>query len=139
MRTNTCHLESGMVTVSNERATAIARTTDHYLALFNDDSDLAGHRESYALHEGALPDPVRRKALTSFFFRTAWAATTQHPDTAVSYTNNWPHEPLVGNHATAASLIGSIVSIAFLLAGVGSLVWYKLLHDCRPSTICWVH
>ncbi len=129
MRTNTYHPESGIVTVSDERATAIARTADHYMELFSDDPDLAGLRESYALHEGALPDPVRREALTAFFFWTAWAATTQRPDMAVSYTNNWPHEPLVGNNATTASLIWSIVSIAFLLAGVGGLVWYKLFHD----------
>jgi nitric oxide reductase subunit B len=129
MRRNTYDPGSGVVTVSNERADAIGQTAAHYLALFDEDPALAGLRESYALQAGALPDLGRREALTAFFFWTAWAATTERPGTSVTYTNNWPHEPLVGNHATAASLVWSLVSIALLLAGVGALVWYKLFRD----------
>ncbi len=31
----------------------------------------------------------------------------------VTYTNNWPHEPLVDNHPTAANLMWSLISIVF--------------------------
>lgn len=66
---------------------------------------------------------------SAFFFWTSWTATTERPGMTVTYTNNWPHEPLVGNHATTASLIWSLISIAFLLAGIGALVWYKVFRD----------
>ncbi len=129
MRRNTYNPDTGVVTISKARAAAVAKAADHYMALFGDDPALADLRESYALHEAALPDISRRKAITAFFFWTAWASTTERPGMSVTYTNNWPHEPLVGNQATTASLVWSLISIALLLAGVGGLVWYKLFRD----------
>lgn len=129
MRQNTYDTASGILTVSSERAEAIKLTAAHYTALFGKDPAMSDLRESYALHENALPELKRRRDLTSFFFWTAWAAVTERKGMSVTYTNNWPHEPLVGNHATPESLIWSLVSIAFLLAGVGGLVWYKLFTE----------
>lgn len=129
MRQNTFLPDSRVLVVSNERAAAIADAAEHYMALFSDDPALAQLRESYALQESALPDITRRKVLTAFFFWTAWAAAAERPDTGVSYTNNWPHEPLVGNQPTPASIVWSLVSIALLLAGIGALVWYKMFRD----------
>ena len=126
MRKNTYDPTSGTLTVSEERAQAIARTAEHYLALFGSDLDLGELRDAYALKESAVSDPLRRQALTAFFFWTSWAATTQRPNTGATYTNNWPHEPLVGNTPTSANLIWSLVSIALLIAGIGALVAYKL-------------
>lgn len=76
---NTYDPENGVLTISKERASAIAKTADPYIALFGDDPALAGLRESYALHEAALPEMSRRKAITAFFFWTAWASTTERP------------------------------------------------------------
>ena len=42
----------------------------------------------------------------------------------ITYTNNWPHEPLVGNRPTGANVVWSIVSVVLLLAGIGALVWW---------------
>ena len=129
MRTNTYDAQSGTVTVSAERAKAIAQTGAHYLGLFNDDPEFADLRESYALHESAIPDLERRKALTSFFFWTSWAASTERPEMSSTYTNNWPHEPLIDNTPTTANLVWSIISVIILLAGIGGLVWYKVFTD----------
>ena len=35
---------------------------------------------------------------------------------AITYTNNWPHEPLIDNRPTAANVLWSIVSVVLLLA-----------------------
>jgi nitric oxide reductase subunit B len=129
MRTNTFDEESETVTISPARAEAIAQTADHYLALFNDDPRLADLRESYALHEAAVPDIERRQALTSFFFWTSWAASTERPNMKATYTNNWPHEPLIDNKPTSANLMWSLVSVIVLLAGIGALIWYKVFTD----------
>ena len=120
MRRNTYDPRSGTVTVSAQRAEAMAAVTRHYDQLFGGDPALAGLRESYALHDTAVPDPARRQKLAAFFFWTAWAATTERPGLSVTYTNNWPHEKLVGNTPSTANLMWSIISIVLLIAGVGA-------------------
>ncbi len=125
MRANRYDPKTGTVVVSDARAAAIAETAAHYRTLFSGDPSMARLRESYALQTDAVPDPADRVAITQFFFWTAWACTTQRPGSDVTYTNNWPHEPLVGNHPTSANLIWSLLSIVLLIAGVGALVWYK--------------
>lgn len=129
MRTNRYDAESGTLTVSDTRAQAMAATAAHYQALFSDDPALASLRESYAVQDDALPKADERRDMTSFFFWTSWACTTQRPGLAVTYTNNWPHETLVDNHPTSANLIWSFISIVLLIAGIGALVWYKSFRE----------
>ena len=129
LRGNTHQAETGTVLVSAARAAAIAVVADHYQRLFSADPALATLRDNYAIPADSVPDGERRRALNAFFFWTSWAAAAERPGTAISYTNNWPHEPLAGNVPTAASVVWSLVSIALLLAGIGGLVWYKLFHD----------
>jgi nitric oxide reductase subunit B len=129
MRTNSYDPTTKTVTVSNERAAAMAATAEHYKALFSDDPALASLRESYALQNNAVPDLDRRTLMTDFFFWTSWACATERPGLGVTYTNNWPHEPLIGNQPTSANVLWSIISIVILIAGIGLLVWYKTFRD----------
>ncbi|MFN8094426.1 MAG: nitric-oxide reductase large subunit [Vicinamibacteria bacterium] len=125
MRTNTYEPATGAVTISADRAAAFAATAAHYDALFGGTPALHELREAYAMPETTVPDPARRKALTAFFFWTSWAAATDRPGQAVTYTNNWPHEPLVDNRPSAANVVWSIVSVVLLLAAIGALVWWR--------------
>jgi nitric oxide reductase subunit B len=129
MRTNTYDEGTGKVTVSADRARAMSQVAAHYDGVFGDDPEFQELREDYALQENPLPDPQRRALMADFFFWTAWASATERPDSAVTYTNNWPHEPLIGNQPTTANLLWSITSILILLAGIGALVWYKAFRD----------
>jgi nitric oxide reductase subunit B len=124
LRTNTFDAATGVVTVSDDRAAAMAASAAHYRALFGGDPALDRLRSHYALHDDAVVDPVRLERLTDFFFWTSWACVTERPGQTFSYTNNWPHEPLVGNTPTASNVVWSIVSIVLLLAGIGVLVWF---------------
>ena len=125
MRRNTYDPERDVVTVSSERAQAIREVASHYAALFGTDPALAQLREQYAMPDGALPAEADRQALTGFFFWTAWAAATDRPgETDLSYTSNWPHEPLVGNTLTGSAAIWSMVSIVLLLAGIAAMLWF---------------
>jgi nitric oxide reductase subunit B len=139
MRHNGFDATTGVVTISSERAEAIRRVGSHYASLFSDDPSLASLRESYALHSNAVKTPERRAALNAFFFWTAWSCTTERPRQAVTYTNNWPHEPLVGNAPTGANLVWSMLSIAVLILGVGALIAYRAFtqskeaHDEEPA------
>ncbi len=124
LRTNTLDPATGVIQVSAARAEAMAAVAGHYAALFGEDPALRGLREAYAIAEDPLPDPQRRALLADFFFWTAWAAGTQRPGEAVTYTNNWPHEPLIGNVPSPANLLWSALSVLALLAGVGAMVWW---------------
>jgi nitric oxide reductase subunit B len=124
MRGNTYNEQTGTVTVTPERAKAIREVAAHYEALYGNDQSLAKLREQYAMREDALSDPQDRKDLTAFFFWTAWAAATDRPgESNLSYTSNWPHEPLVGNTMTGTAAIWSMVSIILLLAGIAAMLW----------------
>ncbi|MGN8002950.1 nitric-oxide reductase large subunit [Acidovorax sp. 22279] len=122
-RTNTYSPETGVATVSSVRADAIAMTALYYDQLFSDVPALHKTREHFAMKENTLPSAERRAQMTGFFFWTAWAAATERPGTTATYTNNWPHEPLIGNKPTAENMVWSVMSVVVMMAGVGFLVW----------------
>ncbi|RFA29910.1 nitric oxide reductase large subunit [Alkalilimnicola ehrlichii] len=124
MRHNSYNPETGIITVSPERAEAIQYVHRHYRDLFGNAPELAELREMYAIPHNALPDEGRRELLPGFFFWSAWAATTNRPDSNITYTSNWPPEPLVGNSPTPGTAMWSMASIILLLAGIAALVWY---------------
>ena len=62
------------------------------------------------MKDNTLPDLQARKDLTKFFFWTAWTASAERPNTNASYTNNWPHEPLINNVPTPENVVWSIAS-----------------------------
>ncbi len=129
MRTNTIDAAAGIVTITAERAEAISRVAAHYDALYGGAPALKTLRLDYAMSESTVPDHARRKALTAFFFWTSWAATTERPGQSITYTNNWPHEPLVENVPSGANVVWSLVSIALLLAGIGAVVWWTAFRE----------
>ena len=124
LRRNTFDASSGTVTVSADRAEAMAVAAAHYSDLFGGSAALRQLRDDYAMHDVVVPDPARREALTRFFFWTSWASATNRPGLSITYTNNWPHEPLIGNVPSSANVLWSIVSVVLLLAGIGALAWW---------------
>jgi nitric oxide reductase subunit B len=100
----------------------------------------AGGRAGYAIPRGALTNAAKQHQLAAFFWWTSWAASTERPNSTTTYTNNWPHEPLVANGLTSGALLWSILSIVGLLAGIGGMVWWyasqgrALVHGPYPAT-----
>src|SRR5699024_3841106 len=98
MRANTYDPATGTITITDERAAAIDTVAAHYMSVFSADPATAGLRETYALRENPVPDMEHRRVMTAFFFWASWATVTERGDgTGLSYTHNFPHEPLVGN------------------------------------------
>lgn len=101
------------------RAEAFQSNVLHYTDVFSNG------RKAYSIPQGAVTDPVRLKRLCGFFFWSAWAACADRPGGEISYTNNWPYEPLVGNRPTGETVVWTGVSIIMLLAGISALVcWH---------------
>jgi nitric oxide reductase subunit B len=126
MRTNTYDPGTGRITLDPIRAEAFDELDRYYSGVF------ANGRSEYAIPRGALSDPVKLRQMSSFFWWTAWAASTDRPGSQATYTQNWPHEPLIGNAPTSGTLVWSIVSFVLLLAGVGGMVWY---FASQPRTV----
>ena len=118
MRPNTYDAATKTLTVDPARAAAFEANVRHYDEVFREG------RVSYAIPKGTLTDPAQVRKLASFFFWTAWAGTTNRPEAELSYTNNWPHEPLVGNRPTGETVTWTGVSVIMLLAGIGGMVWW---------------
>ena len=122
-RKNTYDNQNDVVTLSTRRAEAIRLTAQYYNDLFGGAQSLHQTRKNYAMKEVTLPNAERRARLTEFFFWTAWAASTERVTGGATYTNNWPHEPLIDNKPTTENIVWSMVSVVLLIAGVGALVW----------------
>lgn len=108
LRTNTRDAATDTITVSEDRARAISNVAAHYVSLFSNDPATQKLREGYAMRNGTVPDLQNRQHLATFFFWTSWAASTNRPDRTISYTNNWPYEPLVGNTPTPSSFLWTV-------------------------------
>jgi nitric oxide reductase subunit B len=134
MRTNTYDASSNRVTIDADRAAAFRQLASYYADVF------ASGRSEYAIPRGALTNVQKQHQLAAFFWWTSWAASTERPDSTTTYTNNWPHEPLVANGLTSGALLWSILSIVGLLAGIGGMVWWyasqekALVHGPYPAT-----
>ncbi len=115
VRTNTYAVASNTITVSPDRAAAIEANVAYYTALF------ANGRDEYALPPGTVAEPARARALAAFFFWSSWAASANRPDESITYTSNWPHEPLIRNVPTSDAIVWTGVSLLVLLAGIGGL------------------
>ena len=144
MRANTYDPETRTVTLSQDRAAAVRQVAQHYVDLFGSDPATQELREAYAMKNDTVPDPEHRQAMTAFFWWTAWAAATERPGPdgqpivpqgpfepqRVTYTNNWPSEPLIGNRPAPSLWLWSAFSVVFLLAGISLLGWHHArTHD----------
>ena len=134
-RTNTYDPATGDITVSDLRAEAIAQVAAHYISLFSNDPATADLRETYAMKNDTVPDAEHRRALTAFFFWTSWAASTNRPGEARSYTNNWPYEPMIGNTPTAGTFMWSMFSILFMIGGIGLLAWHYAAYHSKELPV----
>jgi len=138
MRKNTYDPATETITVSNNRAAAIKQVEGHYLRLYqgSDEASLALRRD-YAFSVHGLLNAQEAKQLAAFYFWTAWGATTNRPNDNITYTSNWPHEPLVNNKPTTSTLMWSIASIILLLGAAGALVTYyvKQFDDWRDDIL----
>ena len=127
-RRNTYDAASDTIVLDSDRAAAFDELAAYY-------ADVYGKgRNEYAIPAGALSDPAKQHQMATFFFWTAWAASTDRPGQTVTYTQNWPHEELIGNRPRGATIVWSVISFVLPLAGIGGMVWYFASQDRQPAS-----
>ncbi len=124
MRTNTYDKTTNSVKIDPIRQRAFDDNLKYYSDLYTNGNT------PYSIPAGTLTDPTKLRQLASFYFWTSWAASTDRPNDNITYTSNWPHEPLIDNEPTGDAIIWTGFSIIFLLGGIGLLVWY---HASQPK------
>jgi nitric oxide reductase subunit B len=117
-RRNNFDAAANILRIEPVRAKAFEANLKHYSAVFMEGN------EPYAIHEGTVNSPERMRQFAAFIFWTSWTAAANRPNDTISYTSNWPHEPLVGNRPTGESVMWTGVSIIMLLAGICAMVWW---------------
>lgn len=122
MRTNTFDARTETISLSPERVRAFESNAQYYGSMF------AGGHEHYAIPRGTLKDPAAARQMAAFFWWTSWSSSTDAPGTDVTYTQNWPHEPLIDNVPPPGNILWSIISFILLLGGIAGLVWYHTSH-----------
>jgi nitric oxide reductase subunit B len=125
LRTNTYDEKTGILAVSDERAEAIRSNMAYYKGLFMNDPGLEKVRSDYALPENTIKDGSRMESMNAFFFWTAWACITNRPGSELTYTSNWPPDPVAGNTPSAGIVIWTGFSVIMLLVGIGLLAYYN--------------
>lgn len=118
LRSNTYDPVNGKLTLDSLRARAFEQNLQHYTEVFSNGN------ADYAIQKGAQSDPAKLRQLTAFFFWTAWASAANRPGQNISYTSNFPSEPLVANVPTSSTILWTGVSVIALLAGIGAMIWY---------------
>lgn len=124
IRDNTYDPERKTITLDTDRAAVIGDVAAHYESLFGAGPATAALRDAYAMKNDTVPDAEHRRALSAFFWWAAWATVTERPGSDITYTNNWPGEPLVGNSPPASLFLWSAFSVILLLAGIALLGWH---------------
>jgi nitric oxide reductase subunit B len=135
IRANSFDRITQQIVVAADRAAAIEKVAGHYESLFGDDPQTHELRKAYAMKEGTVTDAGHRHALSAFIWWSAWAAVTERPGKQISYTNNWPHDELVGNTPPGHLLTWTVFSVLFLIAGIALLGWHHARHkeDAAPE------
>jgi nitric oxide reductase subunit B len=126
-KTNGYDPSTNTIVVDPVRARAFESNLRHYSDVFMNGNT------GYAIPAGTISTPERMRSMAAFISWTAWAASTNRPGDTVTYTQNWPHEMLIGNGPSGETVMWTGVSIIMLLGGLSAMIWWYASQDKREE------
>lgn len=120
--------ETDTLTLTEPETSAWKKQIGYWQEYFSHPSHNAG------LKADLISDQTELKQFTSFVTWAAWASVTKRPGKDYSYTNNFPYDPLVGNHPAPAVTLWSALSLIALLGGIAGV----LLLSGRFEHLGWI-
>lgn len=124
LRENTFDSNSNQIVFSPERAKVQKQLAQYYANLFMDAPSMNELRDAYAIPVNTIKDAEKMEKMNAFFAWSTWVCITNRPGDDVTYTNNWPHDELVGNTPPSSLHLWSGFSVLLLLACLGILVFH---------------
>jgi nitric oxide reductase subunit B len=114
-------LTQPIVTVPPALAQAIITVRDRVAASLLETDLAAGYTKAHSL------DPQTARQTADFLIYSSLTTVARRPGADVSWTQNWPYEPSVGNVPTPATFIWTWASYCFVFLGFGAtLAIYKI-------------
>ena len=139
LKTNRYDAASDTLHLTAPEADAYRRQIDYWTRYFHDPVKNGG------LKPDLITDSVELQQLTAFITWAAWASVADRPGANYSYTNNFPHDPDVGNVPVPGALLWSALSLVALLGGIGVVLlafgkfdylgWVTRGHHVHPQVI----
>jgi nitric oxide reductase subunit B len=125
LKANRFDASKNELTLTTRQAESFAALEGYYTGLFRDGNTRMG------LQPGIVKTDAEGHALASFFAWLSWSAGTNRPGQSITYTSNWPFDPLVGNGPMAGALIWSIVSVIILIfmLGIAIFLYARYMHE----------
>ncbi|MGC8742360.1 MAG: nitric-oxide reductase large subunit [Verrucomicrobiia bacterium] len=118
LKSNRFDNSTAILTFTQNQSEAFEYLKEYYTKLFKEGESKMG------LQPGIVKTEQEGFIMTSFFAWLSWAAVTLRPSDEVTYTMNWPYDPLVGNTTTPGSVIWSIVSVVLLILALGVVLFF---------------
>lgn len=116
LKTNRYDAASGTLHLTDAETAAWRQEVQHWRDYF------AHPARNGGLKPDLIKDREELRQLSAFVTWAAWVSVTERPGTSHSYTNNFPFDPLVGNHPTGGTLLWSALSLIALLGGVAAVL-----------------
>ena len=104
------------VVVPAALAHAITMVRDHVSTILRQDDLNAGYSKARSL------DSQTARQTADFLIYSSLTTVAYRPGSKVSWTQNWPYEPIVGNAPTSATFIWTWASFCFVFFGFGAVL-----------------
>jgi nitric oxide reductase subunit B len=106
-------LTADPVVVPDAVAAAIREVRDSLAKRLRRNDYAAGYSMAHSL------DPGAAKAVADFLVYSAITTVARRPGSNLSWSANWPPEPIVGNRPPASALTWSAIALGALILGIG--------------------
>jgi nitric oxide reductase subunit B len=110
-------LTASQVSIPDALATAIAGLTGEIAQQLLHHDFVKGWTQAYSLDEQAAGDTAK------FLIYSSLTTIARRPGTDISWTQNWPYEPSVGNSPTSATFIWTWISFCFAFFAFGAVLY----------------
>ncbi len=118
LKTNRYNASTGQLTFYPGEEAAYRELLPYWTDFFTKENGAPGLPVNY------ISNPEELKNLTAYFAWATWVTVTNRPNKDYTYTNNWPYDPLVGNHPSREAFLWSALSLVSLLAGLGLVLLF---------------
>ncbi len=82
-----------------------------------------GGAPEHGVPAGFIESETDAERFGDFALWTAMFASVDRPNSAVSWTNDWPYNPGAGNQAPVSAMTWSVIAMVLLVGGGGAGIW----------------